>query len=99
MLQSIKRVDTFLVVQAKKAFEKIESFRLQMLAKALVDVASLLFPFFLSLATRQRRPARHGSLGWRTDKFEDSNTLIDICTTFEDWLPLEHFAEDTSLTC
>jgi hypothetical protein len=41
MLKGIKRIDTFLVVQAEKAFEEIESFRLQMLAKALVDVASL----------------------------------------------------------
>jgi hypothetical protein len=99
MLQSIECVDAFLVVQAKKAFEKIETFRLQMLAKALVDVASLLFPFLLSLATRQRRPARHGSLGWRADELEDSNTLINVCATFKNWLSLEHFAEDASFDC
>jgi hypothetical protein len=52
MLKGIEGVDAFLVVQAKKTFEKIESFWLEVLAKALVDVASPLFPFLLSLATR-----------------------------------------------
>jgi len=99
MLEGIERVDAFLVVQAEKAFEKIESFRLQMLAKALVDVASLLFPFFLSLTARQRRPAWHGSLGWRADELEDANTLVDISASFKNWLSLEHFTEDAPLTC
>jgi hypothetical protein len=97
MLQSIKRVDTFLVVQAQQTLEEIQPFRLEMLAKALVDVASLLFPFFLSLATRQSRPARHGGLGWRTDKLEDPDTLVNICASFENWLSLEHFTEHASI--
>lgn len=99
MLKGIERVDAFLVVQAEKTFEEIESFRLQMLAKALVDVASLVFPFLLSLAAGQRRPARHGGLGWRADELEDANTLIDISASFKNWLPLEHFTEDASLNC
>lgn len=99
MLKGIERVDAFLVVQAEKAFEEIESFRLQMLAKALVDVASLVFPFLLSLAAWQRRPARHGSLGWRADELEDSDALIDVCATFKNWLPLEHLTKDASLNC
>lgn len=41
VLQRIECVDAFLVIQTKQAFEKIETFRLQVLAEALVDVASL----------------------------------------------------------
>lgn len=97
VLQCIERIDAFLVVQAQQALEKIETFRLQMLAKALVDVASLLLPLFLSFAARQRRPTRHVSLVWRTNELENPNTLVYVCASLENWLSLEHFAEDAPL--
>jgi len=97
VLQCIKRIDAFLVVQAKQTFEEIETFWLQVPPKALINVTSLLLPFLLSLAARQRRPARHISLGWRTDELEDPNTLVYVCASFENWLSLEHLTEDTSV--
>jgi hypothetical protein len=97
VLQCIERIDTFLVVQAKQALQEIETFWLQMSAKAVINVASLLFPLFLTLAARQRRPARHVSVVWRTDELEDPNALIYVCASFKDRLPLEHLTEDASV--
>jgi hypothetical protein len=70
-----------------------------MLPEALVDIASLGFPFLLSLAAGQSRPARHVAVVWRADELEDPHALIYVCATLKDWLSLEHFSKDTSLTC
>jgi hypothetical protein len=99
MLQRIEGVDAFLVVQTKQTFEKIKTFRLQMLAESLVDVASLWFPLLLSLAAWQSRPTRHVVVIRRADELEDPHALIYVCTTLENWLSLEHFSKDTSLIC
>jgi hypothetical protein len=76
MLQRIEGVDAFLVVQTKQTFEKIKTFRLQMLAESLVDVASLWFPLLLSLAAWQSRPTRHVVVIWRAEHFSKDTSLI-----------------------
>jgi hypothetical protein len=99
VLQCIESVDAFLVVQTKQAFEEVETFWLQMAAKALIDVASFLLPILLALATGQRKPAWHVGFVGRTDELEDPNTLIYVCTSFENRLSLEHLTKDASMTC
>lgn len=96
MLKRINCVDSLPVVQAEQVLEKIKTFRLEMLAKALVNVSSLLLPVLLSFAARQRRPAGHVGFIWRADKLEDSHALINICAPLQNWLSFEHFAKNTS---
>jgi hypothetical protein len=52
VLKCVECVDALLVVQAKQAFQEIKAFRLEMLSKALVDIAPLRLPLLRSLAAR-----------------------------------------------
>lgn len=96
MLQRVKCIDTLLVIQAQKAFQKIEALRLQMLAKALVNVALLLFPVLHTFTSGQRRPTRHVGVIGRANELEDPHTLVDVRSAFQDGLALEHFSENAT---
>jgi hypothetical protein len=96
MLQCVKCVNALFVVQAQQAFQEIKTFWLEVLSKALVDITPLLLPFLDSFAARQGRPARHVRFVRWADELEDSNTLIDICATFEDGLSFEHLSKDAA---
>lgn len=70
-----------------------------MLAKALVDVALLLFPLLDSFTSRQDRPARHVSFGWRAYKLEDANALVDVRSSFQNGFSLKHLTKDAAFVC